>query len=169
MVAARSVRITAAAARAAGPYLGGGSQLFCRARVCRGRYAGLADEPRARAASASLCDRARRPARGPNRTALPPYLARICDEEAGGRRVATDLAARACVSQRRTQCDPPSRILDARMVSRRRLLPRSDGGMCGAGPRLPGGGRRGGTDLERAHLRCAARVAAGHGCAGVSP
>ena len=52
---------------------------------------------------------------------------------AGGH--AADLAAGACLPRRRAQRDASPGILDARMVSRRRLLPRPDGRLRGAAAR----------------------------------
>ena len=52
------------------------------------------------------------------------------------------LAARACLPRRRARRDAPPRIRDARMVSRRGIVPRPDGGMRGAAARRPERGRR---------------------------
>ena len=79
-----------------------------------------------------LRDRAARPARRQRAAALSPYLARIRDEEAAGGRAAADLAARARLSRRRAQRDPSPRILDARMVPRRRRISRPDDRVRGA-------------------------------------
>ena len=135
---------TPRAARTARPDPRSGAPVFRRSRLSRGRYAGIAGEPRARAASAGLRHRIARPARRPHRVAaLSPHLARIRDEKAAGRRPAADLAARPCVSRRRAQRDPPPGILDARMVSGRRFVARPDRGLRGAAARLAqSGGRR---------------------------
>src|ERR1700757_1663595 len=110
MVAARAICITARAARAPWAYLGCGPPFFRRARLCRGRYAGPAGEPGSRTSSAGLRDGVPRPARRQGRAALPPYFARIRDEKAAGRGLAADLATRSCLSQRRAEGGPPSRI-----------------------------------------------------------
>ena len=123
---------------------------FAERGLCRGRHAGVAGEPRARAASPGLRDRAARSARRRPRAALSAHLARIRDEEAAGRRHAADLAARACLPQRRARRDAPPRIRDARMVSGRRLVPRPDGRLRGAAARRPAGGGRRGAALARA-------------------
>ena len=119
-------------------------------------------EPGAGTASAGLRDRIARSARRRRAAALSAYLARIRDEEAAGRRHGADLAARACLPQRRARRDASSRIRDARMVSRRGVVPRPDGRMRGAAARRPAGGRRRRAALARPSGRRTSAVSASH-------
>src|SRR5579863_2986900 len=93
VVAARPPGEAARQPHGARPHPRRGARILRRRRLCRGRYPGVAGEPRARTASAGLRDRAARPARRRRTAALSPYLARIRDEKADGRRHGADLAA----------------------------------------------------------------------------
>ena len=148
---------------------GGRRRVLCRGRLCRGRDAGAAGQPRAGAAPEGVQDDPPGLAGGQGAAVLPAHLARIRDEEAAGRKAAANLAAGSRVSGWRAQRHASPRIRDAGVVSGRGRLSRSDGRMRGVAPPSPGSSRGAGATVARAQRRCKQRLGTAHRRRGIRP
>ena len=126
MVAARPLCPAARAARGAAASSLRTRAVLRRARFRRGRDAGAAGQPRARAASPRLRHRVCASRARADAAALSPHLARIRDEEAAGAGMPRIFQLAHVFRNGERGAHPSARIHDARMVSRRRRLSRSD-------------------------------------------